>query len=350
MLIIAILLIKSLFIMIKRIGILTSGGDAPGMNAAIRSIVLAASHFDIEVIGFYHGYNGLIDDNCKPLTLRDVSSIIQLGGTILKSARCPQMLQPQGLKQATTTLLKNKIDALIVIGGDGSFKGLLSLQDHWHGQVIGIPGTIDNDLDGTDYTIGFSTAINTALDAIDKIRDTADAFERVFLIELMGRHSGHITFNVGIACAAEQVISFENFSPDNAKETLEKLAADIHAAKKQHHHSYIIVVAENLWQGGITKLADDLTTISGIDCTACVLGYIQRGGSPDAKDRILATKMGVAAVQGLLDGKDGFMVCEQNNSISYLPLTLTIKHTKTVSESLVRAQDNILALTAKQNF
>ncbi|WP_440876682.1 6-phosphofructokinase [Thalassotalea sp. PLHSN55] len=334
--------------MIKRIGILTSGGDAPGMNAAIRSVVLSASHFDIEVLGFYHGYNGLIADNSKIITSEDVDSIIQLGGTILKSARCAQMLEETGLIQAATTLLKNKVDALIVIGGDGSFNGLLSLQQHWSGKIIGIPGTIDNDLDGTDHTIGFSTAVNTALDAIDKIRDTADAFERVFIIELMGRHSGHITFNVGIACAAEQVLSFENFTKGSEQQTLQDLAKDIKAAKANHHHSYIIVVAEHLWQGGVNKLAEDLSKVSNIDCTACVLGYIQRGGSPDAKDRITATKMGVAAVQGLLDGKSGYMVGEQNNSIAYLPLNLAVKHTKTVSDSLVRAQDNILALTAKR--
>lgn len=335
--------------MIKRIGLLTSGGDAPGMNAAIRSVVLAASHFDIEVIGFYHGYNGLIEDNCRPLTAVDVASIIQLGGTILKSARCPEMLTEQGIQRASTNLLKNKIDALIVIGGDGSFNGLIALKQVWQGNVFGIPGTIDNDLDGTDHTIGFSTAINTALDAIDKIRDTADAFERVFLIELMGRHSGHITFNVGIASAAEQVISFENFSPTDSHKKLTLLANDITVAKAKHHHSYIIVVAENLWPSGVNGLAQDLKQYANIDCTACILGYIQRGGSPDAKDRISATKMGVAAVQGLLDGKGDHMVCEQNNTINYITLDLAIKHTKTVSQSLVQAQENILALTAQAN-
>ena len=194
---------------LTKIAVLTSGGDAPRMNAAIRAIVIAATHYNIEVMGFLHGYNGLIENEAVQLSLKDVNNIIHKGGTILKSARCPAMLSEKGLKQAANTLLKEQIDAFIVIGGDGSFSGLISLQQYYSGLVIGIPGTIDNDLDKTDFTIGFNTAVNTAIEAVDKIRDTANGFERVFVIQLMGRQSGHITFNVGIACGAERVISFE---------------------------------------------------------------------------------------------------------------------------------------------
>lgn len=339
---------------VKRIGVLTSGGDAPGMNAAIRAIVLSAHHFKIDVVGFYAGYNGLINDNSTQLSLSDVENIIHRGGTILKSARCPAMTTSQGLKQATSTLMKEKIDALVVIGGDGSFSGLIKLQEIWSGQVIGIPGTIDNDIDDTDFTIGFSTAINTGIEAIDKIRDTAEAFERIFIVELMGRHSGHIAFNVGIACAAEQIISFENFSQENVtlseSEKLDELANEIASAQENRHASYIIVIAENVWQGGASALAQQLQKKANIDCTPCILGHIQRGGSPVAKDRILATKMGVAAVQGLIEKQSSVMVAEQNNAMTYVSLTSAVQHQQGVNEQLIQAQKNILALTAQTQY
>ncbi len=332
---------------IAKIAVLTSGGDAPGMNAAIRAIVIAATHYQIELVGFLHGYNGLIDNEAIPLILKDVNDIIHKGGTILKSARCPTMYKEQGLQQAANTLNTEEIDALIVIGGDGSFSGLLALQQYYAGSVIGIPGTIDNDLDGTDYTIGFTTAINTAIEAVDRIRDTANAFDRVFIIELMGRHSGHITFNVGIACAAEAVISFENFSPENKNEKLQLLAAEIKRIQEDKQQSYLIVLAENLWPGGATQLAKDLQEQDSIDATACILGYIQRGGSPVAKDRILATKMGIASVQKLIEGKTNLMIGEQNNKICEVSLTEAIRHNKKVSQALINAQENLLALTAQ---
>jgi 6-phosphofructokinase 1 len=338
----------------KRIAILTSGGDAPGMNAAIRAVVLAAHHYHIDVIGFFHGYNGLICDEsiaeAKLIGLSHVNSIIHRGGTFLKSARCEKMLTEEGLKQAAKTLEEQNIDALIVIGGDGSFNGLLALKDYWQGQLIGIPGTIDNDLDGTDFTIGFATAVNTAIEAIDKIRDTADAFERIFLVELMGRHSGHITFNVGIACGAEQVLSFENFSEAEQQSKLKILATEIKNAQKNRHSSYIIVMAENLWPGGAIELAKKLTELADIECTACVLGHIQRGGSPAAKDRLLATKMGVAAVQAIVAGENHIMIAEQNSATCYIPLEQAIKHRKVVNQQLIDAQKNILALTAQNQY
>jgi len=332
---------------INKVAILTSGGDAPGMNAAIRAIVIAAQHYQIDVIGYYHGYNGLIENESRLLSLSDVNNIIHRGGTLLKSARCPAMLEIQGLKQAANTLLKEKVDALIVIGGDGSFSGLLALQAYWSGLTIGIPATIDNDLDGTDFTIGFTTAVNTAIEAIDKIRDTANAFDRIFIIELMGRQSGHITFNVGVACAAEQVLSFENVKPEQQKEKLSLLAKDIQSSQSNHHESYLIVMAENLWLGGVTKLVEQLKEYANIDATACILGHIQRGGSPVAKDRILATKMGVAAIQKLMQKKSNIMIAEQDNTITEISLENAVKHTKKVSQGLINAQEDILALTAQ---
>ena len=330
--------------MTKNIAILTSGGDAPGMNAAIRAIVLAGLSYHYKIFGFYHGYNGLINNELKPLKAKDVEGVIQRGGTLLKSARCKEMHNKTGVTQAVNVLLKNKIDSLIVIGGDGSFNGLLAIHDQWQGQVIGIPGTIDNDIDGTDFTIGFSTAVDTALSAIDKIRDTADAFERVFLVELMGKHSGQITYNVGVSCAAEKILSFENFQPEHEQKTVVQIAEQIKIAKQGKHTSFLIVIAENLWPNGSENLAKKLTEITGIDCTLCTLGYIQRGGSPVAKDRILATKMGVSAIEAISNGKSNIMVGEQNNAICLLPLTKGIQHTKTVSPFLINAQENILGL------
>ncbi|WP_206485809.1 ATP-dependent 6-phosphofructokinase [Thalassotalea sp. G2M2-11] len=330
--------------MTKRIALLTSGGDAPGMNAAIRAVVLTAQHYHMQVLGFHHGYNGLLNNEFTQLSLSDINGIIHRGGTILKSARCKDMRSDLGLKQAANVLFKNKIDALIVIGGDGSFNGLIALKQFWSGQMIGIPGTIDNDIDGTDNTIGFATAVNTAIDAIDKIRDTADAFDRVFLVELMGRKSGHITFNVGISCAAEQVLSFENFQINDEKQVLNKIAAQIKAAQQERHKSYLIVIAENLWPNGSQALADGLSQLTGIDCPLCTLGYIQRGGSPVAKDRLLATRMGVASIQAIVDDKTDMMIGEQNNTMSLVALTQAIKHEKRVSQALVDAQENILAL------
>ncbi|MEW6982972.1 ATP-dependent 6-phosphofructokinase [Colwelliaceae bacterium 6471] len=335
---------------INKIAILTSGGDAPGMNAAIRAIVLAAHHYGITPYGFSHGYNGLIENDITLLSPASVNGIIHRGGTILKSARCPEMMTEDGVNQATLTLLKEKIDALIVIGGDGSFSGLLAIQAQWQGKTIGIPGTIDNDLDGSDYTIGFATAVNTAIEAIDKIRDTADAFDRIFIVELMGRRSGHITFNAGMACAAEHILSFENFSPENRQQKLVQLAQEIKNTQQNRHASYIIVLAENLWPGGASKLAEELNAHANIDSTACILGHIQRGGNPVAKDRILGTKMGVAAIQALMQGETEIMIGEKHNHMVHVQLSDAIQHEKRVDKHLIEAQDNILALTVQTQY
>ncbi|MDP4528726.1 ATP-dependent 6-phosphofructokinase [Alkalimonas delamerensis] len=325
---------------IRRIGILTSGGDAPGMNACIRSIVLTAAAHQIDVIGFSHGYNGLIEGEYRTLLPYHVQHIIHLGGTILKSARCPAMHTEQGPKAAAQTLQQLQLDALLVIGGDGSFKGALAIAQHYSGQILGLPGTIDNDVDGTDATIGYATAIDTALDAIDKIRDTADAFERIFLVELMGRHSGFIALSAGIASGAEQIICPElgRLTPDD----LERVTRPIQNAQLvKGKSSYIMVVAEHCYPGGSTALAEAITKAIGIECRACVLGHIQRGGSPIGADRILATKLGAYAVEQLLKGAHLMMAGEVNHTASLYPLQASGEGKKRIDPYLLRWQQQV---------
>ena len=325
----------------NKIAILTSGGDAPGMNAAIRSLVLAALHYKFDVIGFNYGFNGLINSDFCTLDEASVRDIIHRGGTILKSARSPQFMTTAGQKQAADNLNHLGVNALVVIGGDGSFNGMLALKGFYQGQLIGIPGTIDNDIDGTDHTIGFATAVNTAIEAIDKIRDTADAFDRVFVVEVMGRHSGFLALNVGIACAAEQVLTFESFQ--NPGLELQNIANHIKQCKDERgQSSYLIVAAENLWPEGVTKLCSDLQAYANITCTPCVLGYIQRGGDPVAKDRILATKLGVAAIEAVRANKDMIMIGETSGQICEVPIELAVKHKKQVNAALLNAQNSIL--------
>jgi 6-phosphofructokinase 1 len=326
--------------MIKRIGVLTSGGDAPGMNAAIRAIVLTAAAYHIDVIGFRHGFNGLLEDDYQTLLPQHVQHIIQHGGTLLKSARCKAMHTQAGVEQAASALEQLRLDALIIIGGDGSFRGALALAEYYQGQILGVPGTIDNDVDGTDYTIGFATAIDTALDAIDKIRDTADAFERIFLVELMGRHSGYITLSVGIAAGAEQIIcpEFGTLQPDDLKPLLWPIQ---HAQLLRGKSSYIVVIAENSYPGGTTALAEALSQALGIECRACILGHIQRGGSPVGADRILATKLGAYAVEQLVQGANLMMAGEVNQQAVLYPLRQTGDKKKQIDPYLVRWQQHI---------
>ncbi|TKB44838.1 6-phosphofructokinase [Thalassotalea mangrovi] len=324
----------------NRIALLTSGGDAPGMNAAIRATTLYALHHGIEVIGFKHGYNGLIHNEWMALDEPVVREIIGSGGTILKSARCEEFKSPAGMQQAADNLKALDIDALVVIGGDGSFIGLTKFKQFYPGQTIGIPGTIDNDIDGTDHTIGFATAVDTAVNAIDKIRDTADAFERIFLVEVMGRKSGFLALNVGIACAAEHIITFENFS--NPGIELQHIASKIHRIKKSRGQcSYLIVSAENLYPGGANQLASDLADYASIECIPCVLGYIQRGGDPVAKDRILATHMGAFAVKQLLAGHTDVMIGIDGQHCLQVPLASSTKHYKEVNASLLAIQEDL---------
>lgn len=326
---------------IHKAAILTSGGDAPGMNAAIRAITLACLSHEVLVIGFKHGYNGLLNDEWQPLNEMSVRQTIHRGGTLLKSARCPAFIEAASAQTAAQVLDLHQIDVLFIIGGDGSFKGAVHLANDWHGQVIGIPGTIDNDIDGTDTTIGYYTAIDTALDAIDKIRDTADAFERIFIVEVMGRQSGFLALNVGIACAAEQIICHELYNDDTIG--LPSIIEHIQSARAHRgDSSYIIVLAENFWPDGAAGLAKTLNQQLDVDCRPCVLGYIQRGGRPVSSDRILATKLGVGAVEAALRGETGVMVGQTNGQLVSYPLDKTGLQTKPVDAFLLRMQQDIL--------
>ncbi|MFN6971936.1 MAG: ATP-dependent 6-phosphofructokinase [Rheinheimera sp.] len=325
--------------MIRKIGLLTSGGDAPGMNAAIRAVVLTAAAQGIEVIGFKHGFNGIFSSEYQQLHRTEVLHIIQHGGTILKSARCKELQQADGPQRAAALLHQHGIDALIVIGGDGSFRGCQALAPYYQGQIVGIPGTIDNDVDGTDFTIGFATALDTALNAIDKIRDTADAFERIFLIEVMGRHTGYLALAAGIASGAEQIIC-----PEYGDVDLVDLQNDIRQVQHQFGRgSYIIVIAETMYPAGATTLAAELTEASGIECRACVLGHLQRGGSPVGSDRILATKLGAFAVEQLLLGNAHLMMAgEQGGQAVLFPLSLTGDKKKQADRYLLDWQQRLL--------
>lgn len=321
----------------KRIGVLTSGGDAPGMNACLRAIVLTAQANKLEVIGFHHGFNGVMELQYQTLLPYHVAGIIQNGGTILKSARCAAMHTETGVKQAAANLHELKLDALVVIGGDGSFRGAVELAKYYHGQLIGVPGTIDNDVDGSDFTIGFATALDTALDAIDKIRDTADAFERIFLVEVMGRHTGYLAVAAGIAAGAEQIIC-----PELASELhLARIAEHVEQARKHRGNcSYIIVIAETMYPGGASALAADLEQ-KGIECRASILGHIQRGGRPVGADRILATKLGAYAVEQLVQGAHLVMAGEISGQAGLYPLALTGDKKKQVDTYLLRWQQQV---------
>ncbi|MBN8446172.1 MAG: ATP-dependent 6-phosphofructokinase [Gammaproteobacteria bacterium] len=323
----------------KRIGILTSGGDAPGMNAAIRALVLTASQHQLEVVGFSHGFNGIFNREYRVLSNMDVLHIIQLGGTILKSARCAQLQQADGPQIAADVLHELEIDALVVIGGDGSFRGCMALSQFYRGQLVGLPGTIDNDVDGTDYTIGFATALDTALDAIDKIRDTADAFERTFLVEVMGRHTGYLALAAGIASAAEQIIC-----PEYGAIDIQDLANDIRRFQQNYGKgSYIIVMAETMYKDGATALAQALSEQSGTECRAVVLGHLQRGGSPVGADRILATKLSAYAIEQLLAGRAHLMMAgEQAGHLGLYPLATTGEKHKKADTYLLAWQQNTL--------
>lgn len=324
----------------KKIAVLTSGGDAPGMNAALRAVVLTASQYGIEVVGFRHGFNGIFQRDFQLLTAADVRQIAHLGGTILKSARCKRLPEPGGPQQAADILHELGIEALLVIGGDGSFRGCVALSQHYRGQIVGLPGTIDNDLDGTDLTIGFATALETALEAIDKIRDTADAFERTFLVEVMGRHTGYLALSAGIAGSAEQIICPEYGDTVDVAD----ITADIRCYQQQHGAcSYIIVLAETMYPAGAAALAQELSVQSGTECRAVVLGHLQRGGSPVGTDRILATKLGAYAVEQLVAGHAHMMMSgEQAGQAVLFPLRLTGAQHKKADPFLLDWQDRIL--------
>ena len=310
----------------KTIGVLTSGGDAPGMNAALRAVTRAAISNDIQVKAIYRGYKGLIDGEIKPFTTQDVSGIVQRGGTILKSARCAEFPTKEGRQQAYETIKREEIDALIVIGGDGTFTGARVFAQEYNIPVIGIPGTIDNDLWGTDATIGYDTALNTIMHCVDTLRDTATSHERVFLVEVMGRDAGFLTLNAAIAAGAEAAII-----PERAT-IIEQIEAAIGQGKRKSKNSSIVLVQEHAIEGGAQAVAKMMEEAHPeFSSRVTILGHLQRGGSPTANDRILASRMGIAAVQALLEDQRNIMVGLQDDEIVYVPLSKAIKQKKDIN-------------------
>lgn len=309
---------------IKRIAVLTSGGDCSGMNAAIRSVVRYSLYNGLEVYGVFRGYEGLMNGAIKKMNRRSVGNIINRGGTILKTARCQAFLTKEGQEKVVALLKKKKIDALVVIGGDGSFRGAHILSDKYKIQTIGIPGTIDNDLRGTDFSIGTDTAVNVALDAIDKIRDTATSLERIFVVEVMGRSLGYIALQVGLAGGVEEAIVPE------FDYNVKKMVSDIKAGRKKGKITWIIIVAEGA--GSAEKVARQINDLTNFEVRAAVLGHIQRGGSPTAMDRILAARFGKAAVDALLAGYTDKMVGIVADKIRLVNLEYACKGAKNLSK------------------
>lgn len=315
---------------VKCVGILTSGGDAPGMNAAIRAVTRAAIYNGLQVKGIYRGYRGLVTGEIKEFKSQNVSNIIQLGGTILKTARCKEFTTPEGRKMAYDNMVKEGIDALVVIGGDGSLTGARIFAQEYDIPCIGLPGTIDNDLYGTDTTIGYDTALNTILDAVDKIRDTATSHERLFFVEVMGRDAGFLALNGAIASGAEAAII-----PEISMEK-DQLAEMIENGFRKSKNSSIVLVAESEVTGGAMGVAERVKNeYPQFDVRVSILGHLQRGGSPTAQDRILATRMGVAAIDALLDDQRNVMMGIQNDQIVYVPFSKAIKNDKPINRDLL---------------
>ncbi|TSA34808.1 MAG: 6-phosphofructokinase [Porphyromonadaceae bacterium] len=318
--------------MIKKVGVLTSGGDAPGMNAAIRAVVRAAIYHNLEVVGIRKGYKGMIEGLFIPLVSKDVSNIIQRGGTILGTARSEEFRTEEGRRKAYGNLIRAGINACIVIGGDGSFQGAGIFSNEYDIPFVGIPGTIDNDLFGTDYTIGYDTALNTVVEAVDRIRDTASAHDRMFFIEVMGRGAGFIALHSGIACGAEAILIPE---VDGQEEALNE-----YLKSQGNKSSNIILVAEGNNVGGAEEIANQIMVkYPEYDIRVNVLGHIQRGGSPSAFDRFLASRLGVAAVDALIDNQRSIMVGFVNHDIVHVPFNKTINASKNLNKILLDVAD-----------
>ena len=320
---------------IKKIGVLTSGGDSPGMNAAIRAVVRTCAYHNIECTGIYRGYQGMIEGDFKEMGPRSVNNIINKGGTILKSARSKEFMTPEGRKKAHDNLVKHKIDAFVVIGGNGSFTGGLLFNKEYGFPVIGIPGTIDNDIYGTSHTLGYDTALNTVVDVIDKIRDTASSHNRLFFVEVMGRDAGHIALNAGIGAGAEEIlIPEEDMGLDRLLESLKK-------SKSSGKSSSIVVIAEG---DKIGKSAFELKdyvdqNLPEYDVRVSILGHMQRGGSPSCFDRVLASRLGVKAVETLLEGNSNYMVGLIRDEVVLTPLENAVKGKTHVDKELIRVSD-----------
>lgn len=320
---------------IRKIGVLTSGGDSPGMNAAIRSVVRTCAFHNIGCVGIYRGYQGMIEGDFKEMGPRTVNNIINKGGTILKSARSMEFKTHEGRKKAYDNLVKAEIDAFVVIGGDGSFTGALIFNSEYDFPVIGIPGTIDNDIFGTSHTLGYDTALNTVVEVIDKIRDTASSHNRLFLVEVMGRDAGHIALNAGIGAGAEEIlIPEEDLGLDRLLDSLKK-------SKATGKSSSIVVIAEGDKIGkSVFELKDYVeSNLPEYDVRVSVLGHMQRGGSPSCFDRVLASRLGVKAVESLIEGKSNFMAGIYQDKITLTPLEQAIKGHSEIDRELLRVSD-----------
>lgn len=320
---------------IKKIGVLTSGGDSPGMNAAIRSVVRTCAFHSIECVGIYRGYQGMIEGDFKEMGPRSVKNIVHLGGTILKSARSKEFITSEGRAKAHQNLVEAGIDALVVIGGDGTFTGAEIFNNEFGYPVMGIPGTIDNDIFGTSHTLGFDTALNTVVEAIDKIRDTANSHNRLFFVEVMGRDAGHIALNAGIGAGAEEIlIPEENLG-------LERLLESLKKSKASGKSSSIVVVSEGDKIGkNVFELKEYVEeNLPEYDVRVSVLGHMQRGGSPSCFDRVLASRLGVKAVESLLEGKSNFMVGLLQDKVALTPLEQAIKGKSNIDSELIRVSD-----------
>lgn len=320
---------------IKKIGVLTSGGDSPGMNAAIRAVVRACAYYNVECVGIYRGYQGMIEGDFKAMGPRDVKNIINKGGTILKTARSKDFMTVEGRKIAHDNLKASGVDSLVIIGGDGSFTGAEIFNEEFGFPVIGIPGTIDNDIFGTSHTLGYDTALNTVVEAIDKIRDTANSHNRLFFVEVMGRDAGHIALNAGIGAGAEEILI-----PEEAF-GLDRLIESLNRSKESGKTSSIVVVSEGDKIGkNVFELKDYVEeNMPEYDVRVSVLGHMQRGGSPSCFDRVLASRLGVKAVETLLEGKSNYMVGILNDKITLTPLEQAIKGQCEIDMELVKVSD-----------
>ena len=319
---------------VTKIGVLTSGGDSPGMNACVRAVVRTGVHYGLEMYGIHRGFSGMFNNEIKKLGIRDVGNIIQRGGTILKTSRCKEFFEPEGRATAYQNLIKHGIDGLVIIGGDGSFKGAQKLSNEFDIPCIGLPGTIDKDIAGTDFTIGFDTAVNTAVEAIDKIRDTADAHDRLFVIEVMGRDAGYIALHSGIATGAEHILIPER------KTDMDDIIKQLHANADRKKLFNLIIVAEGDEFGGATQVAEIIKEkVPKLEVRVCILGHIQRGGNPSCLDRLIASRMGYAAVEALIDETAQYhnhFIGIVNNRIHYTPLNEAIKKKQRISDEWMK--------------
>ncbi len=316
---------------VSKIGVLTSGGDAPGMNAAIRAVVRTGLYYGMEVYGIMRGYQGMIEDDIYQMDSRSVANIIQRGGTILKTARCKEFYEYEGRKKAYEILKKRGIDGLVVIGGDGSFNGAMKFSQEFNIPCIGLAGTIDKDIYGTDFTIGFDTAVNTAVEAIDKIRDTMDAHDRIFIIEVMGRDAGYIALHSGIATGAENILIPER------KTDINDVIKSLKEKERRKKLVNLIVVAEGDDFGGADEVQKVISgQLPNAEIRVCILGHIQRGGSPSCLDRLIASRMGFHAVESLVEGRHNVFVGILNNKMHYIPLESAVKNKAKISDEWMR--------------